>query len=35
MFKQMDTSSDDRLEISEFKKAIPSMEKWGLKVVNP
>eukprot|EP01062_Namystynia_karyoxenos_P074152 TRINITY_DN709_c1_g2_i1.p1 TRINITY_DN709_c1_g2~~TRINITY_DN709_c1_g2_i1.p1 ORF type:complete len:216 (+),score=107.14 TRINITY_DN709_c1_g2_i1:88-648(+) len=35
MFAQIDKDGDRRLTLAEFKKAIPIMEGWGLKVSDP
>ena len=35
MFCRMDTSDDFKINFDEFKKGIPMMEKWGVKIKNP
>ena len=35
MFCRVDTSDDFKLDAKEFKKAIPTLEKWGAKIVDP
>ena len=35
MFESIDVSGDKKITIEEFKKAIPLMEKWGVKVNDP
>ena len=35
MFCRVDTSDNFKLDLNEFKKAIPTLEKWGIKVENP
>ena len=35
MFCRIDTSDNFKLDLNEFKKAIPTLEKWGVKVENP
>jgi len=35
MFDEIDASDDRRVTIEEFKKAVPLVEKWGLKVSDP
>ena len=32
MFKELDTSGDGRIGIDEFTKAVPTLEKWGVKI---
>ena len=32
MFDEIDTSDDRRVSITEFKKAIPRLEAWGVKI---
>ncbi len=35
MFCRLDTSDDFKINLDEFKKGIPLMEKWGVKISNP
>ena len=35
MFEKVDKSGDHQINLEEFKKAIPTMEKWGVKISNP
>ena len=35
MFCRIDTSDDFKVDINEFKKAIPTLEKWGVKITDP
>ena len=35
MFEAVDKSGDHQINLDEFKKALPTMEKWGLKINNP
>ena len=35
MFCRLDTSDDFKINLDEFKKGIPIMEKWGIKITNP
>lgn len=35
MFMTVDTSGDKQIDLEEFKKAIPTLEKWGIKAENP
>ena len=35
MFCRIDTSDDFKVNLSEFKKAMPTLEKWGIKITNP
>ena len=35
MFCRIDTSDDFKVNLSEFKKAMPTLEKWGIKISNP
>ena len=35
MFCRIDSSSDFKISINEFKKAIPTLEKWGIKINDP
>ncbi len=35
MFELIDTSHDRRVSIEEFKKAMPLMEKFGVKISDP
>jgi hypothetical protein len=35
MFREIDTSDDHRVSIEEFKKALPIMSKWGVKITDP
>lgn len=32
MFCRVDTSDDFKIDINEFKKALPTLEKWGIKI---
>ena len=32
MFCRVDTSDDFKLNLDEFKKAVPTLEKWGVKI---
>ena len=35
MFCRIDTSDDFKINFQEFKKALPTLEKWGIKMKNP
>jgi len=35
MFKELDTSGDQRIGLDEFKKALPTLAKWGVKIDDP
>ena len=35
MFCRVDTSDNFKVDINEFKQAIPTLEKWGIKVTDP
>ena len=35
MFCRIDTSDNFKLDLNEFKKAIPTLSKWGVKINNP
>jgi len=35
MFCRIDTSDDFKVDINEFKKAMPTLEKWGVKITDP
>ena len=35
MFSRIDTSDDCKINLKEFKKALPTLEKWGIKMKNP
>ena len=35
MFEGLDESGDHQINLEEFKKAVPTMEKWGVKIKNP
>ena len=35
MFCRTDTSGDHKINFEEFKNAIPSLEKWGVKINDP
>ena len=35
MFCRLDTSDDFKINLDEFKKGIPIMAKWGIKITNP
>ena len=35
MFCRIDTSDDFKVDINEFKKAVPILEKWGVKITDP
>ena len=35
MFCRIDTSDDFKVDINEFKKALPILEKWGVKISDP
>jgi hypothetical protein len=35
MFCRVDTSDDFKLDLKEFKKAKPTLEKWGVKIGDP
>jgi len=32
MFQELDTSGDRRIGIEEFKKAVPTLARWGVKI---
>jgi len=35
MFIAIDESGDQRISLEEFKKAVPQIEKWGVKITDP
>ena len=35
MFEKVDKSGDHKINLDEFKKALPLMEKWGVKIDEP
>jgi Ca2+-binding EF-hand superfamily protein len=35
MFEAVDTSGDHRVDINEFKRAIPKMAEWGVEIKDP
>ena len=35
MFCRIDTSDDFKVDFNEFKKALPTLEKWGVKITDP
>ena len=35
MFKRIDESEDFKISLQEFKNAVPTIEKWGVKIANP
>jgi Ca2+-binding EF-hand superfamily protein len=35
MFDRIDSSDDKKISVSEFKLAVPTLEKWGIKVSDP
>ena len=35
MFESIDVSGDKKISMEEFKKALPLMEEWGLKITDP
>ena len=35
MFDEIDDSGDRRIELAEFKKALPKLESWGVKISDP
>ena len=35
MFCRIDTSDDFKVDLNEFKKAVPTLEKWGVKIADP
>ena len=35
MFETVDNSGDHQINLEEFKKAVPTMEKWGVRIENP
>lgn len=35
LFDAVDTSDDRRINLQEFKAAIPTLAKWGVKIENP
>ena len=35
MYDEIDSSNDRRVTLEEFKKAVPQIEKWGLKIKDP
>lgn len=35
MFDAVDTEDDRRINLDEFKKAVPTIETWGVKIPNP
>jgi len=34
MFERIDNDGDRRMDLEEFKLAVPSLEKWGVKVTD-
>lgn len=34
MFHELDTNKDNRLSFEEFKNAIPTLERWGVKITD-
>ena len=34
MFKELDSTGDGRIGLEEFKKAVPTLAKWGVKIDN-
>ena len=34
MFELIDTGDDRRVDLGEFKKAVPLLEKWGVRVTD-
>ena len=35
MFERVDASGDHKISLEEFKKALPTMKKWGVEVEDP
>ena len=35
MFERVDASGDHKISLDEFKKAIPTMKKWGVVIADP
>ena len=35
MFERVDASGDHKISLDEFKKAIPTMKKWGVVITDP
>jgi Ca2+-binding EF-hand superfamily protein len=35
MFERIDQNNDRKVTLSEFKHAVPTMEKWGVKISSP
>lgn len=35
MFRRLDKNGDRRLDLSEFKQAIPTLEQWGITITDP
>ena len=35
MFCRVDTSDNFKVDLNEFKKAVPTLEKWGVKIGDP
>jgi len=35
MFKRIDSNGDRRIELSEFKQALPTLEQWGISISDP
>ena len=35
MFNRTDTDGDHKINLQEFKNAVPIMERWGVKIKNP
>ena len=35
MFCRVDDSGNSKIDLNEFKKAVPTLQKWGVKVENP
>ena len=34
MFKELDTTGDQRIGLEEFKMAVPTLGKWGVKITD-
>ena len=35
MFERLDSNGDRRVNLEEFKAAVPALEKWGVQVTDP
>lgn len=35
MFQRIDTNFDRRVSLNEFQRAVPEIQKWGVKIQDP